>query len=112
ALAGFFFISGLWMRAVEGLRTAESRALTAQFERLTQEPSIKLTAGAVVAGDWNLISMASVIDNLRPLDGSWLRYSAFLNDQDWDLRAALNGYLLGQDRSAFEGAQRQLFKVM
>jgi hypothetical protein len=97
------------LRAVEATGTVESVALTTAYERYRAQ---RLTAGApplaangVVGGDGAFVDLAAVAENQRPVDHYAAVVDPLLDNREWDMRVALNAFIAGQDRAAFEAAQ-------
>jgi hypothetical protein len=121
ATASFMVISladvgmGLWLRAVEAVQAKEGLALVqswAEYEvQRIDSGAPRLSPGSTVAGEEPFISFATILENQRPLINYWVYLSPRVSDLEWYRRIALNAYLLGQDRAAFEAAQRQEFQI-
>jgi hypothetical protein len=104
---------GLGLRAAEvhkaqaGLILVD-KCVSYQTQRL--EPGTpRLSPRATAAGDHHFVSFATLLENQRPLDNYWVFLSPQVTDSEWYARSALNGYLMGQDRAAFEAEKRETF---
>ena len=65
-----------------------------------------LGAGSVIAAEELTAEWAAILERSRPLANYWVMLSPSVKNDEWDLRIALNSYLLGQGRPAFLSAQK------
>jgi hypothetical protein len=102
--------AGLWLREQEATRTQQSVQLTeAANDYVSQRLSFSydsLAPNAVVAGDSTPVSLSAIRDGLRPLAGYLCELSAYIDDNEWDRRTALNQFLLGQSVGEFAATQK------
>jgi hypothetical protein len=114
AVAVTMMATGLWLRGIEVTQTRSARELTAEYNRYERQRLIpdapRMEPRAIVGGDVDFVEFAAVAENIRPLQDYLVDLSPLITDSEWDERIAFNGYLLGQDRSAFERAQRLYFE--
>ena len=61
-----------------------------------------MIAGEELTADW-----AAILERARPLANYWIMLSPSVNNDEWDLRIALNSYLLGQERATFLSEQSE-----
>jgi hypothetical protein len=97
--------AGLWLRAVEAKRTRESVGFTATYgqyrEQQTRFVPTRIAPHAVVAGDKDFVDLATILDDVHPLNHYAVVVSPWVSNSEWDYRIALNGFLRGLDRQAF-----------
>jgi hypothetical protein len=67
----------------------------------------RLAPNAVLAGDSRFLELAAVLENERPLVHYASLFSPSTRNDEWYVRMALNGYLRGLSRPAFEDEQRR-----
>jgi len=107
--------AALWLREQEATRTQESIELTeAANDYLSQRLSFSsnaLAPNAVVGGDSTPVSLSAIHDGLRPLAGYLCELSAYIDDNEWDWRIALNQFLLGQSAGEFAATQQAALKA-
>ena len=106
---------GLALRAAESLQAKAGLELVTacheyQLQRIDSGVD-RLAPNCMAAGDFQFTNFASILENQRPLDNYWVFLSPHVTDAEWDQRVALNDYLLGWDRTAFEAAQRAAFQL-
>ena len=65
-----------------------------------------MAAGSTIAGDEGFCELAAVAENLRVLGGEAVPRSMMVDDAQWETRVALNAFLIGMDRAAFEREAR------
>jgi hypothetical protein len=65
----------------------------------------------VTAGSKAFLDSAVILEDQRPLVAYCVDMSPAVNNAEWDLRAALNCYLLGMCRSDFERQQEQFIET-
>jgi hypothetical protein len=99
-------VAGGWLRWAEAVRTKEVVEILGIYrdyrdQRLHDRAAPRLVPGAVVAGEELTVDWAAILEQSRPLANYWVMLSPSVNNDDWDLRIALNSYLFGQARSAF-----------
>lgn len=109
AVWGVHVSAGLWLRAQEATRSAQSLELMNVYTRYRAQrlradvPS--LPANLTVAGDPDFVEFAVGLENLRPLDHYCVAFSPGVRDAEYGERMALNAVLRGVDRSAFLAGQ-------
>jgi hypothetical protein len=106
---------GLALRAAESVQAKTALELVTacheyQLQRIDSGVD-RFAPNSMAAGDIQFTNFASILENQRPLDNYWVYLSPHVTDAEWDQRVALNGYLLGRDRSAFEAEQRAAFQL-
>ncbi len=74
-------------------------------------PAARLAANSTVAGEDRFVSLASILENQRPLDNYWVFLSPGVTDAELDQRVALNHFLLGESREMFEASQKRTFQT-
>jgi hypothetical protein len=103
--------AGFWLRVVEATRTTECVALTRTYEKYDKQrlgsPVARLAPNAVMAGDRGFVDLAAILENQRPLYHYAVDISPSVVDSEWNTRIALNGFLRGLDRAAFETEQKR-----
>ena len=113
AVAASAYSAGLWIRAVQATRTADSianaRVIAAYRSEFRPGIAPRFIPNAVVAGDTDFTAFAAIMSDLRPLYGWTSYYSSWVTDAELDDRAALNDLLLGFDRPSFEARQHSYF---
>jgi hypothetical protein len=121
ALAGLLIICmadaslGLALRVAESLKAKTALKLVTacheyQLQRIDSGVD-RFAPNCTAAGDLQFTNFASILENQRPLDNYWVFLSPQVTDAEWDQRVALNCYLLGWDRTAFEAEQRAAFQL-
>ena len=112
AVCALHFSTGVWFRVLECTRSRqplEIQAVGGQYRSQRLRVGVTPLAGnAVVAGDAGFVDFAQVLENQRPLERSSF-LSSSVDNQEWDARNALNSFLLGQDRTAFQVEQQHFF---
>jgi len=63
-----------------------------------------LPAKSVVAGDWQFVMMATILNHQVPLAAFGVATSPHLSNDDWDERIALNSFLQGRGASDFRAS--------
>lgn len=111
SLALLSSVTGLGMRALEVEHTRASRSIGElqrryQAQRLSPG-STRLEPNQIVVADSVVAELSSIHEDLRPLNNYWVHLSPSVDDREWDERNALEGYLVGLDRSSFESAHRE-----
>jgi hypothetical protein len=106
---------GLALRAAESLHAKTALELVTachdyQLQRIDSGVD-RFAPNSMAAGDLMFTNFASILENQRPLDNYWVFLSPQVTDAEWDQRVALNCYLLGWDRTAFEAEQRAAFQL-
>jgi glycosyltransferase involved in cell wall biosynthesis len=103
--------AGVWLRAVEAIQTREGVQFTNNYRNYSsqrlQTASVRLLPNAVVAGDKGFVDLAAILENQRPLYHYVADLSPAVSDGEWNLRIALNSFLLGLDRAAFALEQEE-----
>jgi len=111
--AGVLFNAGLgvYLRGQEALHTADSRRYSlgyVDYERQHDEYP-RLEAGAVTGGTDDFVQYAMIVDHVSPLGSAYpVMLSPSVTDSELDRRYAMNSYLAGESRAAFEAEQQQL----
>jgi hypothetical protein len=110
-LSGVELATGLAFRAVEATDAeAPLRQMTAErcYRRQRRaRRAVRLEPNAVVAGNEVFVDWAMILDNQRMLYSDFaIRHSLTVGHDEWNDRAALNGYLRGLGRDAFTAEQR------
>jgi hypothetical protein len=102
-------LGSVWMRTVEATRFREPlqirEAVRLYQDQRSLNSSLPRAANAVVGGDRFFVDSAMILEDWRPLSGYSVDVSAAVSTPEWDLRVALNSYLLGWDRTRFEKEQ-------
>jgi hypothetical protein len=106
----------LVLRAGESLQAKTALELVTacheyQLQRIDSGVA-RFAPNCMAAGDLRFTNFASILENQRPLDNYWVFLSPQVTDSEWDQRVALNCYLLGWDRAAFEAEQRAAFQLI
>ena len=107
---------GLALRWIEATRSADTLALSAQYQRykaqrLTQS-SPPLQPLQMTAGDAAFLDFETIVENERPLVHYAVRLSPSVDDNELLERIALNDYLLGVDREQFNRTSREFLNTM
>lgn len=102
---------GLYLRGVEAVRTKDSQHYSRGYQDYAEQHSARgyqpLAAGAVTAGAEDFVEYAMIVDHVSPLASAYpVVLSPSVTDSDLDHRLALNSYLYGTSRAAFEAEQR------
>ena len=103
--------TGLWLRAVEAAKSRESVQFTTAYAHYIEQQKaapMQFASNAVIAGDKDFVYLAVIVNNVRPLDHYAVVMSPSVDSTEWDTRTALNGFILGSNRDAFEASQREL----
>ena len=105
-----YFVGGVYLAAICVTRTwsgvDELRNYTRyKSQRLAAEVK-PLLPGATVAGDDDFCELAAVAEDQWVLSGEAVARSMAVDNDQWELRTALNAYLEGTDRPKFEEASR------
>ncbi|MEW6303451.1 MAG: hypothetical protein AB1705_08280 [Verrucomicrobiota bacterium] len=103
--------AGVWFRAEEATQSRQMLEIQTNLERYADQRElaapIAFTPNSVIAGDAPFVDFAAVLDNLRPLERTAF-LSSSVSAENWDMRIALNAFLNGATRDAFEQEQRAL----
>lgn len=111
ALAAFLVLFGgigFGLRHAEVVRSREpienqARLHAYRRQRVTpRPPPPPLVPNSVLAGERGFVDLAAIQEDQRPLNHYAADFSPSISDAEWDARYALNAYLLGVDRAAFE----------
>jgi len=112
--AGLYLGVGLWLRGVEALRTRETREILASYERYRAQRlrpgAPALAPGSVLAGRQDFVNLAIILERQVPLSHNEVNHSPATSNEEWDARIALNAYLLGLTRPAFEAGESALLR--
>jgi hypothetical protein len=105
-----YFAGGVYLAAICVTRTWSG---VDQLRNYTRYKSQRLAAavkpllpGATVAGDDEFCELAAVAEDQWVLSGEAVVRSMAVDNDQWELRTALNAYLEGTDRPEFEKASR------
>ena len=109
-IAGLSLVTAGWLRWAEAVRTREVVEILGIYrdyraQRLSAPAAPRLVPGAVVAAEELTADWASILERARPLANYWIMLSPSVGNDEWDLRIALNAYLLGRDRPTFLSEQ-------
>jgi hypothetical protein len=102
---------GLGLRWVEASRTEQTLEIMRDYQdyralrRAADAP--RLAPNAVLAGDPGFVELGVGLENLRPLLAYATMFAPQIRHGEYARRVALNGYLLGRDRAAFEAEQSE-----
>jgi hypothetical protein len=102
--------TGIWLRTVEAVRTKEVVEILGIYrdyrdQRLRDPTARRLAPHAVVAGDELTVDWSAILERSRPLSNYWVMLSPSVDNSEWDLRIALNCYLLRRTRTMFIAEQ-------
>lgn len=115
AVCSLHLTAGVWMRAMEATKTRQPIEILANYRRYRDQrfgpQATGLAPNAVVAGEKGFVDLAVILENQRPLDHHSVVFSPSVDNAEWDARIALNGYLRGLNRLAFEGEQRAVLEA-
>jgi hypothetical protein len=114
-LAAVSVVMGVSLRVAESLKAPAGLLLVEkcanyQAQRI-DSGRVPLVSGSTAAGDDHFACVATILENLHPLDNYWVFLSPQVTDQEWYDRTALNGYLLGQDRASFAASASARFLI-
>lgn len=112
ALVSLHLAIGLALRARESTQNPLCVGIIENYQRyrdqrLHRPEAAALVPNGVMAGDPAFINLAAILDNQRPLIHYATRFSPSTRTPEWYARIALNAYLRGLDRPAFEAEQRR-----
>jgi hypothetical protein len=109
---GLYIIMAVFVEGFDVLRTRACRKVLVAYQMYSVQQShvgeVKLTPRSTIAGDERYVNLAMISQNLFPLYNYAVLISPTTTDHDWELRFALNAYLMGVDARAFR-AQAQHF---
>jgi hypothetical protein len=112
---GLYIIVALFLEGFDVLRTQACRRVFVAYQMYSVQQShvgeVKLTPRSTIAGDERYVNLATITQNLFPLYNYAVLISPTTTDHDWELRLALNAYLMGVDARAFR-AQAQHFAAI
>ena len=91
---------GGWLRWTEAVRTREVVEILGVYreyrdQRLQRSGAPRLVPGSVIAADELTADWAAILERARPLANYWIMLSPSVNNDEWDLRIALNALSLG-----------------
>jgi hypothetical protein len=113
-LAAAVLAAGTGLRAAEGAWTRFSREIKADYLAYRAQRAASgvaaLSPNSVCGGDPVFLMAVAALDDVRPLMHLSILFSPSITNEEWDARAVLNGYLRGQDLSAFEADQRRVLR--
>jgi len=100
-----YFALSMSLRAISVDRSRDTALMQQHYvryqaQRLDGTPP-PMAPNSVVAGDESFCDLAVVGDNQHPLSGYAVLQSPTTSDAEWEMRVALNAYLLGASRSEF-----------
>jgi len=102
---GLYVIMTLFLEGFDVLRTQACRKVFLAYQLYSVQQShaseIKLTPRTTIAGDERYVDLAMITRNLLPLYNYAVLLSPTTTDHDWELRFALNAYLMGVDTRMF-----------
>jgi len=105
-----YFVGGVYVSAICVTRTWFGVAYVRNYLHYRAQrstgPIRPMTPGATIAGDDGFCEIAAVAENLRVLGGEAVPRSMMVDDAHWEARIALNAFLIGTDRTAFEREAR------
>jgi len=105
-----YFVGGVYVSAICVTRTwfgvAEMQNYLRYRAQRSAEPVKPMTPGSTIAGDDGFCELAAVAENLHVLGGQAVPRSMMVDDAQWEARVALNAFLMGTDRAAFEREAR------
>ena len=105
--------SSLWLRFYEARNLPDRiRILNDRREYLEEKAKAdfpKLDSNSVVAGAPGHVNIAAIESNLRALSGYSVVLSPSVKNTEWDIRVALNAYLLGLSSIEFQKSQQAYF---
>ncbi|CAN5905878.1 hypothetical protein BH23PLA1_BH23PLA1_22940 [soil metagenome] len=97
---------GFSLRALEATRFGATQINMLAYEKYREQrlrdQAPPLLAQSTIFGDGPFVDLALIHENLRPLSHYSIISSAFVSNEELDLRDALNHYLLGLDRPTYE----------
>ena len=109
-LVMLYFAGGVYLAAICVTRTWSGLEQVRNYTRYKTQRmagAVKpLAPGATIAGDDGFCEVAAVAEDQWVLSGEAVPRSLVADNDQWELRAALNAYLLGTDRAEFEKAAR------
>jgi hypothetical protein len=110
-MSALCLVTGGWLRSIEAVKTKEVVEILeiyrAYREQRVRDPFARaLVADSVVAGEELTTDWAAILERSRPLANYWIMLSPSVTNDDWDLRIALNSYLMGESRLAFVSEQK------
>jgi hypothetical protein len=109
-LVMLYFAGGVYLAAICVTRTWSGLEQVQNYTRYKTQRmagAVKpLASGATIAGDDRFCEVAAVAEDQWVLSGEAVPRSLVADNDQWELRAALNAYLLGTDRAEFEKAAR------
>lgn len=88
---------GTSLRYVEATRAQETIQWTGNYDDYRRE-AFSVPAGSVLGGDGEYFFVAAAFEEIYPLAGRLVDFSAWTTDEDLDRRIVLNLFLLGTDR--------------
>jgi hypothetical protein len=109
-VSGLCLVTGGWLRSTEALQTKEVVEILGIYrdyrdQRLRNPGAPPLDAGSIVVAEELTADWAAILERSRPLANYWVMLSPSVRNDEWDMRIALNSYLLGQGRPAFLSEQ-------
>jgi hypothetical protein len=109
---GLYIIGALFLEGFDVLHTQACRRVFVAYRMYSMQQShvgkVHLTPLSTIAGDERYVDLAMIAQNLFPLYTYAVLISPTITDHDWELRFALNAYLMGVDAGAFR-AQAEHF---
>lgn len=106
------FATGVCFRVLECTLSRDTLAIqtaaTQYREQRLRDLATPLQPNSVVGGDAAFVDLAQVFENQRPLERSSF-LSTTVDNREWDVRAALNGFLRAQTPASFRAEQAAFF---
>ncbi len=110
AVLMLYFAGGVYLSAICVTRTQSGVNQLRNYMRYKSQrlaAGVKpLVPGSMVAGGDEFCELSAVAENQRVLSGVAVPTSMAADNDQWELRAALNAYLEGTDRAEFERTAR------
>jgi hypothetical protein len=101
-----YFAGGVYLSAICVTRTWSGIELLQNYQRFKAQRSTvsakPLVAGSTVAGADDFCELAAVAENQWVLSGDAVPRSLSVDNEQWEVRSALNAYLVGMDRAEFD----------
>jgi hypothetical protein len=105
--------AGLYLRGLEAVRTKDSQRYSRGYVAYEEQHAKyrPLAAGSIAAGTDDYVQYAMIVDHVSPLGAAYpVMLSPSVTDSELDYRYALDSYLSGESREAFESEQRDLLE--
>jgi hypothetical protein len=106
AFALFELVTGTVLRVAEVDRAINARLLLDTYQKIEAQGLLKspplLAPNKVIAGDDSFCALASIVSGVRPLAGYAVFMSQSIDDNEWEIREALNARLEGLSLQSFQ----------